>query len=286
MKNKGRNFLIAVGTLLLIGSLLSFLSNGIPSQLLNNTFLGIWFIIMGMTDIFRDYEHIMLNKNFYMALLGLNLYILAITVYIYLFKPAFTNDPYFYLFVLFLVFLTSSVIFGYKKFREYRKIVEPYESVLKINPKDVTALINKGIVFTGFKAYPGAVECFDEALKIDPENVQALYNEGNVLVKMEIYQTAAEYYEKALKIDPNNIDIWNNRGNALTKLKKYQEAIDCYNTALKLDSSDASIWYNKGTALQELGKCNEALECYNKVLELYPDFEFNEKAKKVLKINR
>ena len=75
MKNKGRKFVIVVGILLLIWSLLTFLSNGMPSQLLNNTFWGVWFIIMGMTGIFRDYEQVMLNKNFYITLLGLNLYI-------------------------------------------------------------------------------------------------------------------------------------------------------------------------------------------------------------------
>jgi len=285
MKNKGRKFLIAVGVLFLIESLLTFLSNGIPSQLLHNTFFGVSLVLMGMSGIFQDYEYFILNKSSYIALLSLTIYSWTITAYIYLFKPVFTIGPDFYIFAVLLIFLTAIAAFGYKKFREYQKAVEPYEKTLKIKPADVTALNNKGIILAGFKAYPQAVECFDETLKIDPENVQAMYCEGNVLAKMKIYQTAVEYYDKALKLDSNNIDILNNKGNALTKLEKYPEAVDCYNAALELDHNDVSVWHNKGNALQELRKCKEALECYRKVLELEPDFEFTKKAKNILKIN-
>lgn len=235
---------MAIGIFFLAASLLNFLE-GSPSSL-SDSIVGLLFLFAGISK-----DTTFLDKNSYTGLLVLIIVIGSLIMSVYVFKPAFVNDPSFYISLIMLIFLIIWTPFIYRRAKKYQKAVEPYEEALKINNNDINALNSKCSILAEFKAYNDAVKCFDKVLKIDPQNFEALYNVGNLLSKKKIYQTAAEYYERALDLDPNN----------------------------------ANTWYNKGNALQELGKSDEALECYKKVLELEPDFEFTKKAKGVLKIN-
>ena len=64
------------------------------------------------------------------------------------------------------------------------------------------------------------LQYFDKALAIQPNNVKALYNKGLVLGSLGNYTEAIKYYDKALAIQPNDFDVQNNKANALAKLGK------------------------------------------------------------------
>ena len=89
------------------------------------------------------------------------------------------------------------------------------------------------------KKYVKALMCCDKILKINPNDVLALNNKGVIFYKLGEYKKELEYYEKALKyfddalkINPNNIEILYNKGTTLAKLKKYEEAFKCFQKAL------------------------------------------------------
>lgn len=55
------------------------------------------------------------------------------------------------------------------------------DTLLKNDPNNVKALIDKGLSFKLLEQYENAVECFNEALKIEPANPEALKNKENVI---------------------------------------------------------------------------------------------------------
>ncbi|MGI0069323.1 MAG: tetratricopeptide repeat protein, partial [Nitrosopumilaceae archaeon] len=54
---------------------------------------------------------------------------------------------------------------------EYTLALEYYDIVLYKEPRNVTALVNKGVTLQNLRRLRQAVKCYDEALKIDGHNM-------------------------------------------------------------------------------------------------------------------
>ncbi len=115
--------------------------------------------------------------------------------YIYTFKPAFVKDPLFYFLIISSLSFVISALGIYQRVKRYQKAVEPYEKDLIINPKDVTALNNKGAVMAEFRTYQEAIEYFDRVIEIDPNDAAAWQNKSYSLEKLVNQQAAVEYYD-------------------------------------------------------------------------------------------
>ena len=55
------------------------------------------------------------------------------------------------------------------KLGKFEEAIKCYDEVLKIDPKDIDALNNKGIVLGKLGKLDEAIKCYDEASKINPE---------------------------------------------------------------------------------------------------------------------
>ena len=58
---------------------------------------------------------------------------------------------------------------------------------MKIDPKDIAALINKGWVYGKLEEYKKEIDCYDQTLKIDPKKITALINMGVAYSYLEEY---------------------------------------------------------------------------------------------------
>jgi tetratricopeptide (TPR) repeat protein len=154
---------------------------------------------------------------------------------------------------------------------EHVVAIKHYDRALEIEPDNVEAWTNKGVVFGNMGKYNEAIDCYDRSLEIEPKYALALYNKGSALGNMGKYNEAIECYDRALEIEPKYALAWNNKGVVIGSMRKYDEAIDCYDRALEIEPKYALALYNKGVALGKMKKYNEAIGCYYKVLEIEPD---------------
>ena len=164
-----------------------------------------------------------------------------------------------------------------------------------IDPRNVYALLNKGVALGNLGRHQEAIEYYDRALGIDPRNVNALNNKANALASlvesvepivyddnnafsMQInyklipavttenttaniaiaYDEIIKIYDRALAIEPNDITVITNKGIAFYNLARYNEAIEIFDQGLKIDPNHVGCLYNKGLVLEELGKYAEA----------------------------
>ena len=72
---------------------------------------------------------------------------------------------------------------------------------LTIQPKNISALINKGTVLHTMEKYSEAISCYDIVLRLDERNTMAAVCKGLSLGEMGDITSAIKYFKKALSID-------------------------------------------------------------------------------------
>jgi len=116
--------------------------------------------------------------------------------------------------------------------------------------------------------YSDALRLYDLILKEDPDNVNALVDKGVTLQNIRKIKQAISSYDKVLAIAPDNLDALLNKGAALHSNQKYLQAIDCYDKALKVDKRCAMALAYKGLSLGEMGKLQDAIKYFKKALSI------------------
>ena len=100
-----------------------------------------------------------------------------------------------------------------------------FNRIIKQEPKNTSALINKGLACNQIKKYSDAVTCFDLVLQINPKDSQAYNNKGIAMAEMGDTQSASECYDKAIEVDPKNSASYFNKGVLLDRLQEFDEAV-------------------------------------------------------------
>lgn len=91
-----------------------------------------------------------------------------------------------------------------------------------------------------------AVRIFDRALSIDPGNVEAYGNLGIVRLREKDPSGARDFFRRALSIDPSFPRAWNGLGVALAGLGDERGAIECWEKAIALDPRLYDALFNLG----------------------------------------
>ena len=110
--------------------------------------------------------------------------------------------------------------------------------------------------------FSGSLQFYDLILKIDSKNMSALIDKGTTLQILGRIKLAIRCFDKALNISPNDIDALINKGSALHLNEKYLDAIACYDAALKIDKKCSMAFAYKGLSLGELGNLSESIDLF------------------------
>ena len=73
-----------------------------------------------------------------------------------------------------------------------------------------------------------AVIFYDKAIKLDPKFIEPIFNKGKVLGRIGNHEEAIAYFHTALSINPNYFDALCCIGDSLFAISKHDEAIACY----------------------------------------------------------
>ena len=114
----------------------------------------------------------------------------------------------------------------------------------------------------------GAIEFYDLILKIDPKNISALIDKGVTLQILGRIKLSLRSFNKALELSPKNIDALINKGSALHLSEQYLDAIACYDEALDIDQKCSMALAYKGLSLGELGNLTESISCFKRALSI------------------
>lgn len=188
----------------------------------------------------------------------------------------------------------------------HKEAIDAYKAVLKLNPNDVGALINKSSTYSDLKRYQNSLTTADRAISIDPLIPEAWVNRGAALCNLNLYKDSIKSYQEACRLNPLCFDAWlglcsplnkigehndallacdesirlqvnsdkahANRAFTLNALKRYDEAIRSFDKAIAHNPTLSEYYFGKGVALQKLDQYSKSLAQYDQAISIKTDY--------------
>jgi tetratricopeptide (TPR) repeat protein len=155
-----------------------------------------------------------------------------------------------------------------------QQALQCFTNILELDPHNVAALNNRGLVLGHLHQIDPALRCFRQVLEIDPGNVIALVNGGIALAHLGQTSVAIDWYSRATAIDAGHIEAWMCRGLALKQLHRPLEAVECFSAVLQIDPRHVEAYIQLGRLLESLNRQLEAQMCFGEALNYlhrYPE---------------
>ena len=102
----------------------------------------------------------------------------------------------------------------------------------------MASLLEQGIQNFENENFQKAIKLFEKILKSDPDNPEAIINKTSCLAELGKYNEAIEQLEIFLKKNPNDFVALYNKGTTLYDMDQHEEALDTFDTALKIDQKN------------------------------------------------
>ena len=143
-----------------------------------------------------------------------------------------------------------------------------YKKVLDINPKNLSACNNLGIIFNNLNNIKDAEKYYLKAIKINPNYADANYNIAGLYKSTGKIHDSIKYYEKTILINPNYADAYNNIG--LIHFEKGENLIakKYFEKAITIKPQSVNALNNLGIIFDTLNQYENAINCYNKVISI------------------
>jgi Tfp pilus assembly protein PilF len=135
-----------------------------------------------------------------------------------------------------------ATVYARKKRFELSRMV--LDNARQIDDRDATIWNRLGFVELSLGDRAGALESFRTAAALRPDYPEAHANYGALLADAEDFGNAAAELEQAVRYAPGSAVAWMNLGNAYRGLKEFDKAEDAYHQALKLDPGLNDANYN------------------------------------------
>ena len=159
-------------------------------------------------------------------------------------------------------------LFGLKKRSAKTELVKKDEGSLVDVDFNRNKLFSKGINLMADEKLEDASHVFQMILRINPKDVDALLKLGYSRFHLEDYSEAMRAYDKTLDIDVTNADAWNLKSLVYYERKVYGKALDSADKAIDSDPTFGMAWYNRSCYLSLLNQIPESLNALVRSIEI------------------
>ncbi len=150
--------------------------------------------------------------------------------------------------------------------QDYEAAERGFHSVLKVQPANVGALGNLGVVYSRTHRYSEAIEVYRRALRVAPGDKALETNLGLAYVKQEQYALAQPVFTK-LAVDPNNRQAQELLATCDLALGQLDAALSLLKPLAVSDPNDAGILYLLGVTYVKLKQAEAAHQAFGEMME-------------------
>jgi tetratricopeptide (TPR) repeat protein len=149
--------------------------------------------------------------------------------------------------------------------------IELYLGILTVNPSNLKAHNNLGVLLDELRQYEEALEHFAAAEGIAPDNVEVLTNYASTLTSVARYDQAEALLRRALKLDPESVAVRTAIGILYFRRGLYVHAEVELRWVCARDRDSGQAFYYRGEALNRLGHFDEARQAMERAKVLLPN---------------
>ena len=163
---------------------------------------------------------------------------------------------------------------------DFRQAIEIYSRVIKHNPNNFAALMNRGVLWERLpvkdakerqKNRRNAEKDYQRAIEANPRVAEPYNNMGALYLDMGRNMQAVYYLNDALFIEPDYFTARVNRALAHSRLGDIQAALVDFNQAAILRPTDPLVLLNRALALYELGQYESAVGDLSHLISAHPN---------------
>lgn len=144
------------------------------------------------------------------------------------------------------------------------------EEVIRLQPENGSAWMDKGQVLKGLRRNEDALQAFSQAARLSPDWPVPTYMIGTALLKLGNYTEAERVLKPILKYGARCLGVYVAYGCALASVGKYALALPWFEKATEIFPNHAEGWLFKGSCLRDLRRNREALAALERAMKLDP----------------
>ena len=157
---------------------------------------------------------------------------------------------------------------AYLRKKDYPHAESTLKRVLELDPSDLPAKYNLGLIYGTTGRDEQARQIFAELTEQDPNDDDSWALLGSALDGLGREPEAVEAYRKAIALNPKNAERYRQLGRAQLKLKQMDAAIASLQQAAQIDPTSAETQISLGQAYAEAGEASAAAAAFRRAGEL------------------
>lgn len=154
---------------------------------------------------------------------------------------------------------------------EYDRAIADYTMAVTIDPKDIFAYNNRGLIYLEKNDFSRAIVDCGLAIAIDPKDPVAYNNRGIAHKNIGDYDRAIADLDKAISHDPLYSGAYSDRGATYAAKGEFGKSIADHNMAISLDHKSYANYMGLGVTYFEIDDFKRASANFQRAAELKND---------------
>ena len=142
------------------------------------------------------------------------------------------------------------------------------EAVVRVardqRPKDFALANLHGVLLKGLGRYDEALAALDAAARLEPKNLSPIVNKGNIYIQLRDGRKAVECFARIVRQEPKSAEYQRLLGTAHRLCGEFDKAIPRFETALKLNPNQPAVYRELAASYDEWGRSDEAMAALQK----------------------
>ncbi|OXB66807.1 hypothetical protein ASZ78_003509 [Callipepla squamata] len=152
--------------------------------------------------------------------------------------------------------------------------MKDYQQAISVDPKYALAYFSIADIYFHNHQFSQAHYYYSEVLKLEPRNESAVMNRAVTNTILKNFEEAKEDFEKAVCLCPFSAALYFNRANFYNALKQYELAEKDISTALSIQPNDAMMYRLRADIRAKLGFSREAVEDYKQAISIQEQTDY------------
>ena len=131
-------------------------------------------------------------------------------------------------------------------YRELYQAMEDFNAALKLRQDLYEAMYFKGKMLGENGKFDEAIELLSQVITHDPRDLGALIHRGLFFKKKNNYIEALSDYDAVIKYETEIAQVYHNRANLRVMIKDLKGALEDFDEALSLDENLSKTYFNRG----------------------------------------